>query len=165
MRFRDGNMNDSILRQALGDLLRGGQAHVAPQQALDGLTPALRNVRPVGIEHSVWEELEHMLRAQEDILRYTVDASWISPPFPDGYWPKATDDLTEEMWNASVAAFFADLEEVIKLVENPDIDLLAKIPHGENGHTFLREILLVADHNAYHLGQIVQTRKALGDWN
>lgn len=156
-------MNDSILRQSLVELLRGGHAHVSPEKALNGIAPQLRNARPAG-GHSVWEELEHMRLAQEDILRYAVDASWISPPFPDGYWPKATASLTEEMWAASVAAFFADLEEVIKLAQDTSIDLTAEIPHGVEGHTYLREILLVADHNAYHLGQIVQTRKALGDW-
>jgi hypothetical protein len=157
-------MNDSILREHLVKLLRGGQAHVTAQQALNGLNPALRNARPENGEHSVWEDWEHMRLAQEDILRYTVDASWVSPSFPDGYWPKTTEQVTEEMWAKSVAAFFADLEEVIQLAQNPSVDLTAEIPHGENGHTYLREILLVADHNAYHLGQIVQTRKALGNW-
>ena len=158
-------MNDSILRQSLVDLLRGGQAHVTAQQALNGLTPTLRNVRPENGEHSVWEDWEHMRLAQEDILRYTVDASWVSPSFPDGYWPQPTEAVTEDMWANSVAAFFADLEELIQLAQNPSVDLTAEIPHGENGHTYLREILLVADHNAYHLGQIVQTRKALGNWS
>ncbi len=157
-------MNDSILREHLVNLLRGGQAHVTAQQALNGLNPALRNARPENGEHSVWEDWEHMRLAQEDILRYALDASWVSPPFPDGYWPKTTEQVTEEMWAKSVAAFFADLEEVIQLAQNPSVDLTAEIPHGENGHTYLREILLVADHNAYHLGQIVQTRKALGNW-
>ncbi len=156
-------MNDSILRQNLVDLLRGGQAHLTLQQALADLNPALRNVRPATGGHSVWEELEHMRLAQEDILRYTLDATWTSPPFPEGYWPQATDQLTDEAWSASVKAFFADLEEVAKLVQDVKVDLTAEIPHGQ-GHTYLREILLVADHNAYHLGQIVQTRKALGAW-
>ena len=156
-------MNDSILRQNLVELLRGGHAHVTAEQALDGLDPALRNARPATGGHSVWEEFEHLRLAQEDILRYTLDASWTSPPFPDGYWPSATDQLTDEAWAASVAAFFADLEAVIKLAEDSSVDLTAEIPHGE-GRTYLREILLVADHNAYHLGQIVQIRKALGDW-
>ncbi len=156
-------MNDTILRQNLVELLRGGQAHVTPEQALNGLNPALRNVRPATGRHSVWEELEHLRLAQEDILRYTLDASWTSPPFPEGYWPKAMDQLTEEAWSAFIAAFFADLEEVIKLAQDSTVDLTAEIPHGE-GHTYLREILLVADHNAYHFGQIVQIRKALGDW-
>jgi len=156
-------MNDSILGQNLFELLHGGHAHVTTEQALDGLDPALRNVRPANGLHSVWEELEHLRLAQEDILRYTLDASWVSPPFPEGYWPKKTSDLTEEAWAASVAGFSVDLETVIKLVEDQNLDLTAEIPHGE-GRTYLREIFLVADHNAYHLGQIVQTRKALGDW-
>lgn len=156
-------MNNSILRQNLLELLRGGHAHVTLKQALDGLDPTLRNARPADGLHSVWEELEHMRLAQEDILRYTLDASWVSPDFPEGYWPKETGDLTEEAWEVSVAAFFADLEAVIKMVEDQTLDLTAEIPHGE-GRTYLRQVLLVADHNAYHLGQIVQTRKALGDW-
>ena len=156
-------MNDSILRQNLVELLRGGHAHVTPRQVLDGLNPALHNARPANDLHSVWEELEHMRLAQEDILRYTLDASWVSPDFPEGYWPKETGDLTEDVWAASVAAFFADLEAIIRLVEDQSLDLTSEIPHGE-GRTYLRQILLVADHNAYHLGQIVQTRKALGAW-
>ncbi|MCG3163118.1 MAG: hypothetical protein JMDDDDMK_04496 [Acidobacteria bacterium] len=156
-------MNDSILRQNLVELLRGGHAHVTPQQALNGLDPALRNTRPADGQHSIWEELEHLRIAQEDILRYTLDASWVSPDFPEGYWPKATDGLTGEVWAASVAAFLTDLEAVIRLVEDQNLDLTAEIPHGE-GRTYLRQALLVADHNAYHLGQIVQTRKALGNW-
>jgi len=157
-------MNASTLRQNLVDLLRGGQAHLTPEQAIKGLRPASRNVRPAAGGHSVWEEWEHMRLAQEDILRYTLDASWTSPDFPAGYWPKANEALTEEAWGASVAAFFADLEETIELTQNPHVDLTAEIPHGE-GRTYLRQILLIADHNAYHLGQLVQTRKALGDWN
>jgi DinB superfamily len=156
-------MNDSILRQNLVELLRGGHAHVTPKQALDGLDPKLRNARPANSPHSVWENLEHMRLAQKDILRYSLDASWTSPPFPDGYWPKEIGDPTEETWEASVAGFFADLEEVIKLIEDESLDLTSEIPHGE-GHTYLREIMLVADHNSYHLGQIVQIRKALSDW-
>ncbi|MBO0858741.1 MAG: DinB family protein [Chloracidobacterium sp.] len=156
-------MKDSIIRQNLVELLRGGHAHLTPEQALNGLEPALRRARPANSEHSVWENLEHMRLAQEDILRYTIDASWVSPDFPEGYWPNETGELTEEAWAASVASFYADLEEVVNLVEDQNLDLTAEIPHGE-GQTYLREILLVADHNAYHLGQIVQIRKALGAW-
>jgi CheY-like chemotaxis protein len=96
-------------------------------------------------------------------LRATLDASWQSPVWPDGYWPAPPDKLTEDMWSASVTGFFADLDEVMTLVQNPDLELNAQIPHGE-GRTYLREVLLVTDHNAYHLGQIVQTRKLLGNW-
>jgi uncharacterized damage-inducible protein DinB len=156
-------MNDSVLRQNLIELLRGGHAHVTPEQALDGLDPASRNMRPANSPHSVWENLEHMRLAQEDILRYTIDASWVSPDFPEGYWPKEAGELTEKAWEASVAGFIADLALVVNLVEDRKLDLTAEIPHGE-GRTYLRQILLVADHNAYHLGQIVQIRKALGAW-
>ncbi|MCI0489000.1 MAG: DinB family protein [Blastocatellia bacterium] len=157
-------MNDSVLREQLVTLLEKGEAHTSARRALSGIDPELRSVRPAEGVHSIWEELEHMRMAQEDILRYTLDAGWKSPPWPEGYWPGPTSNVTEEMWANSVAGFFSDLEEVIELARNPRIDLTARIPHGGD-HTYLREILLVADHNAYHLGQIVQTRKALGDWN
>jgi uncharacterized damage-inducible protein DinB len=156
-------MKDAVLRKNLIELLRGGQAHITAKSALNGIKPNLRNVRPAAGLHSVWEELEHIRIAQEDILRYTLDASWKSPDWPDGYWPTDTGSLTEEIWSASVSDFFSDLEEVIALVQNSNLDLTVQIPHGE-GRTYLREVLLVADHNAYHLGQIVQTRKLLGDW-
>lgn len=156
-------MNDSALRENLVEVLRGGHAHTTTEKALADVKPELRNKRPADGLHSVWEELEHMRRAQEDILRYTLDPSWESPEFPEGYWPRKTDSVTDEMWAASVEGFFADLEELIRLAENTEIDLTAKIPHGE-GRTYLRQILLTADHNAYHLGQLVQTRKTIGDW-
>lgn len=156
-------MNDTIFRKNLIELLQGGQAHATAKNILAGLRPELRHVRPDEGLHSVWEELEHIRIAQEDILQYTLDASWQSPIWPEGYWPAPDEQLTEERWSATLSGFFADLDEVIALVQNPDFDLTAQIPHGE-GRTYLREALLVADHNAYHLGQIVQTRKILGNW-
>jgi uncharacterized damage-inducible protein DinB len=156
-------MNESVLRENLVELLRSGHAHVTAEKALAGIDPRLRNVRPEEGLHSVWEELEHIRISQEDILRYTLDASWKSPEWPSGYWPQKTEAPSDESWTASVSRFFADLEEVIRLAQDETVDLTAKIPHGE-GRTYLRQILLVADHNAYHFGQIVQTRKALGDW-
>lgn len=156
-------MKESVLRENLVELLRGEQAHVSPEKALADTNPALRNVRTAEGLHSVWEELEHIRIAQEDILRYTLDASWKSPQWPSGYWPAKSEDLTEEMWSATVSGFFRDLEELINLAQDENRDLTDKIPHGE-GRTYLRQILLVADHNAYHFGQVVQTRKALGDW-
>lgn len=156
-------MDDSVLRASLAELLRGGTAYVKARKALEGIEPELRTTRAAEGLHSVWEELEHIRIAQEDILRYTLDAAWKSPKWPDGYWPSPDNTVTDEMWSASVAGFFADLEEVIGLVEDSSVDLTAKFPHGE-GRTYLRQVLLVADHNAYHLGQIVQTRKALGNW-
>jgi len=156
-------MDDAVLREQLAGLLGDGQAHVKTEDALANVSTQFRGVRPHEDGHSVWEELEHMRIAQQDILRYTLDSSWASPKWPDGYWPTSTDKVTDEMWQASVDGFFADLKELETLVRDTSVDLTAKIPHGE-WRTYLRQILLVADHNAYHLGQIVQTRKVLGDW-
>lgn len=156
-------MDDSVLRAQLIALLQGGEAHVKAESALANVGSQVRSVRPAADVHSVWEELEHLRIAQEDILRFTVNHSWKSPKWPDGYWPVVTEKVTDEMWEQALGGFFKDLEEMIDLVRNVSFDLTAKIPHGE-GQTYLREILLVADHNAYHLGQIVQARKLLGDW-
>jgi len=152
-------MNDSVLRDQLVEFLKGGQAHLTVDEALANLDPKMRNAKSGS--SSVWAELEHMRIAQQDILRYTVDPKWKSPDFPSGFWP--TVDFSDDAWRATVEGFNADLQEVIDLVRNSSTDLTAEIPHGE-GRTYLREVLLIADHNAYHLGQIVTIRKALGAW-
>ncbi len=157
-------MDDTALRQDLLNLLRGGNAHVAAADALNHLDLKFSTVRPEGMEHSVWELLEHVRIAQEDILRYTLDASWKSPKWPEGYWPTNPPALSKKAWNDSVSSFKADLESLIRLAENRDLDLTSRIPHGE-GRTYLRQLLLAADHNSYHLGQIILVRKALGQWS
>jgi hypothetical protein len=111
----------------------------------------------------VWDLLEHLRLAQVDILRYTLDAGWRSPAWPEGYWPAPAEEVEDAAWDASLARLRAELDEVCRLVEDPARDLTAAIPHGE-GRTYLRQALLVADHNAYHVGQVVQIRKALGAW-
>ena len=156
-------MDDRALRENLVELLRGGHAHVTFEKALAGLDRKYRGARPGAGLHSVWEELEHMRIAQEDILRYTLDPAWESPDWPGGYWPK-TESPTEAQWDSTISRFQADLEEVCALLADAGRDLTARIPHGE-GRTYLRQALLVADHNAYHLGQIVQARKLLGSWS
>ena len=156
-------MDAEALRENVLELLEGGHAHVDARRALKGLDPGLRNARPPGSPHSVYEELEHLRIAQEDILRYTLEPGWESPPWPGGYWPQDNDALTGERWERTVAGFFADLEALAALVRDPVRDLTAQIPHGE-GRTYLREALLVADHNAYHVGQIVLVRRHLGAW-
>ena len=156
-------MQDSVLRKNIIALLEGGQAYVTVKKALAGMKAKNRNLRPQSKVRSVWEQFEHMRIAQEDILLYTLDAKWKSPAWPEGYWPDSGKRLTETMWSASVKKFFADLRELMNLVKNPRTDLTAEIPHGE-GRTYLRQVLLAADHNAYHTGQIVAIRKMLGDW-
>jgi hypothetical protein len=156
-------MNDTTFRENLVELLRGGSAHVGVADALKGVKPETRSARPVPGARSVWDELEHMRLAQEDILRYTLDPAWVSPPWPEGHWPIGEGEVSDEAWESSVTRFLAELDEVVALARDTGCDLTAEIPHGE-GRTYMRQILLVADHNAYHLGQIVQLRKALGDW-
>lgn len=155
-------MDDSRLRRDLVELLEGRGAHVDARTAFADLAPELRGARPIADGHTIWEILEHLRIAQEDILRYTLDAGWTSPSWPEGYWPEA-DSPTEEEWDRSLAAFSRELEEVVALVKDPATDLTAEIPHGE-GRSYLREVLLVADHNAYHVGQVVEIRRLLGAW-
>ena len=156
-------MDNGILRDNIVQLLKGGQAFVTFEQALKNVKPELRNKKPSKEIHSIWENLEHMRIAQEDILKYTIDPKWVSPDWPKDYWPKETDAIKNKDWTDSINSFLKDLGEVIKLAENERIDLTSVIPHTKE-HTYLREILLVADHNAYHLGQIVSVRKLLNDW-
>jgi hypothetical protein len=107
--------------------------------------------------------MEHVRIAQWDILEFSRDAKHVSPGFPEGYWPKTPLPPDDAAWEKSVQAFQHDLQEMIKLVKSPKIDLCAAIPHGD-GQTILRQALLLADHNAYHLGQLVDLRRALGAW-
>ena len=155
-------MDDTRLRADLVELLKGGSAHLTWQQALRGLPRELRAASPGRGLHTIWELLEHMRIAQEDILRYTLDPRWKSPVWPAGYWP-SVGEPTDAQWRTCVASFRRDLSAVVKLVRNRRFDLTAPLPHGE-GRTALREVLLVADHNAHHLGQIVQARRLLGAW-
>jgi hypothetical protein len=158
-----GAKNDKALRQHVLYLLKGGGAHVDVEGATTGLAAGLRGKKPKGAEHSPWEILEHLRIAQRDILEFSRNAEHESPSWPAGYWPKSQAPPNAAAWTKSVRAFRADLEAMCKLVTNESTDLLARIPHGE-GQTILREALLVADHNAYHLGELVLLRRLLGAW-
>lgn len=144
-------------------LLRGGGAHVDFETAIKGLPVDLRGKRPKGAAHSPWEILEHMRLAQWDILEFSRDPHHVSPKWPEGYWPEAPAPPNAAAWSRSLRAIREGLDEMCALVESSSTDLLAPIPHG-TGQTILREALLVADHNAYHLGQLVLTRRLLGAW-
>jgi hypothetical protein len=155
---------DKALRQHLLYLLKGGGAHLDFDSAIAGLPAKLRGAKPRGVPHSPWRLLEHMRIAQWDILEFSRNAKHASPKFPDGYWPAGDAPPSTAAWNKSVKAFRADLKGMCDLVVDPRTDLFARIPHGD-GQTILREALLVADHNAYHLGQLVAVRRALGAWS
>lgn len=151
------------VREHLLYLLRGGGAHLGFDQAVADIPPRLRGAKPPGVPHSPWRLLEHMRIAQGDILQFSRDPKHVSPAFPDGYWPAGDGPPNRTAWAKSVAAFRADLQAIAALVADRATDLFAPIPHGD-GQTILREALLVADHNAYHLGQLVVVRRALGCW-
>jgi DinB superfamily len=155
--------NERVLREHLVYLLKGGGAHVRFEDAVDGFPAHQRGVFAKGLPHTGWQLIEHLRLAQWDILEFSRDPKHVSPPFPGGYWPKTPVPPSDEAWDKSVRDFKHDLGEMIKLVKNLRTDLFAKIPWGE-GQTVLREALLTADHNAYHLGEIVYLRRALGAW-
>jgi hypothetical protein len=152
--------NSDSLRQHLANLLTKAEAHVDSRAELKDFPAKLRGSKPEGAPYTPWQLLEHMRLAQWDILRFSVDPKHKSPKFPEGYWPKTTAPPNEAAWDGSVKMFLADLEEMCGLVRDKKRDLFARIPHGQ-GQTLLREVLLVADHNAYHLGQLVLLRRTL----
>jgi hypothetical protein len=158
------DMDQQQLREHVVYLLRGGGAHLDFEAAIAGLPVDLRGQRPPGMPHSPWRLVEHMRICQWDILEYIRSPEHVSPPFPDGYWPDSDRPASPDAWDRSIEAFRTDLQAIVRLVQDPGVDLLAPIPHGQGGHTVLREALLVADHNAYHLGQLVLARRALGAW-
>lgn len=154
---------EKSLRQHIVKLLTAGDAHVEFDAAIDGLPAELRGKRAPGAEHSPWELLEHMRIAQWDILQFSRDAKHKSPDFPEGYWPAKPSPSSDDAWEKSLREFRADLKAMCDLVSDEKTDLFAKIPHGD-GQTVLREALVLADHNAYHLGQLVLVRRLLGAW-
>lgn len=155
--------NDAALREHLVKLMKGGQAHADFDTVIKGIPEDLRGKRPKGCPHSPWELLEHMRIAQSDILEFSRDAKHVSPPWPEGYWPNSPAPSSSSAWSKSVKAFRTDLEAMCDLVKIPATDLYAKIAHGD-GQTILREALLIADHNSYHIGQLVLARRLLGAW-
>ncbi len=156
-------MHNQLLREHVLSLLRGGSAHLTFDDAIADMPAALRGKRAPGSPHTAWQLLEHMRIAQWDILEFSRNPQHKSPDFPEGYWPPDDAPPDEQAWDRSVTAFRADLQTMRDLVTDPAHDLFARIPHGE-GQTLLREALLVADHNAYHLGQLVMLRRVLGAW-
>jgi hypothetical protein len=151
------------LREHLENLLKGGGAHVHFMDALGGFPSLKRGTFAKGLPHTGWQLLEHMRLAQWDILEFSRNAKHVSPEFPEGYWPETPVPPDDAAWKKSVREFQQDLQAMIALVKNPETDLFARLPHSE-GQTILREALLIADHNAYHLGQIVDLRRALESW-
>ena len=148
------------LRKHLADMLHMKGAHLTFEEALAGFPVELRGAKPAGAPHSPWQLLEHMRIAQEDILDFCRNPHYRDKRFPDDYWPATETPPSEDAWGLSMRQFQKDLQEMQELIADTKHDLLTKIPHGKS-RTLLREALLVADHNAYHLGQLVFLRKML----
>ena len=155
--------HDQQLREHLLYLLGGGGAHIDFETAIAELPVEFRGAKPANVPHTPWRLLEHMRIAQWDILEFSRNSEHVSPEFPDGYWPGGDSPPDEDAWEKSLDTFRDDLQAMKDLVADESVNLFALIPHG-SGQTILREALLVADHNAYHLGQLVVVRRALGDW-
>src|SRR6185369_3458762 len=153
----------SSLRQHLLELLKGGSAHARFEDAIAGIPAKLKGTKPAGFPHSPWRLLEHLRIAQWDILEFSRNREHVSPDWPKGYWPRSDAPPTSAAWNASIKKFRRDLKAMQDLVANPKTDLFARIPWGD-GQTVLRESLMLADHNAYHVAQLVDVRRLLGAW-
>ena len=151
------------LRAQLAALLDWRDAHTNLEGAIEGLPPALRGKVPAGLPYSPWQLVEHLRLAQHDILDFCRNPAYEEMTWPDDYWPKEPAPPSDRAWDESVAGLQRDLEELRALAHDSTIDLFDRIPHG-SGQTYLRELLLVADHNAYHVGQLVAVRRLLGAW-
>jgi hypothetical protein len=158
------HMTDSSqpLREHLSRALDWPEAHLTFDKVIADFPTDRRGLRPPASSHSPWELLEHMRIAQNDLLDFCVNGNYTHAlNWPDDYWPREPAPPSDADWNASIAAFTGDLGEIRKLANDSSIDLFAKVPTGEDHQTYLRAILLVIDHNAYHLGQLVAAKQAL----
>jgi hypothetical protein len=161
--IQEAMRKDQSLREHVVFLLKGEGAHVGFEGTFKDMPASLQGNRPTGLPHSPWELLEHMRIAQGDILEFTRDPKHVSPAWPSGYWPASPEPTGSHAWGKSVSAFEAGLNAMVELVRDESTDLLAPLSQDAE-KTVLREALLLADHNAYHLGQLVLVRRLLGAW-
>ena len=154
---------DKQLRDQLVKLLRGGQAFKTRDEILEGITLGDAGKRVANLPYTLWQLLEHLRIAQWDILEFSRDARHESPEWPEGYWPSETAPANQDVLNDTLQAISSDFEEMVQLVQDPTKDLFEPFAHG-SGQNLLREAMLVAEHNAYHLGEIVVIRRLLGEW-
>lgn len=153
------------IRQHLARALDWSDAHATYDAAVQGLPADLQGLRPAGLPHSAWQLIEHMRIAQRDILDFSRAVTYRELRWPDEYWPPSASPPTPKSWDESVAAFRSDREELRQIAMDPNVDLAALVPHATDpAQSYLRELLLAADHTAYHVGQLVSLRQALGAW-
>ena len=157
-------MNETEVRSQLARALGWDDAHAGFDRAVDGIAPEFRGRAPAGLPYSPWQLLEHLRLAQEDILDFCRNPDYRERRWPNDYWPASAEPPDAKAWDRSVAAVRRDREALGRLAEDPSVDLTAPLPHG-SGQTLLRELLLVLDHTAYHLGELVVVRRTLGIWS
>ncbi len=158
-------MSELELRRSLSQLLRQSHGHVGLDRALEGFPFAMAGHRPSGFRHTVWEQVEHLRLAAEDLVSYCLDPDYEELGWPAGYWPESSEPPSQEAWEESVRALAEATEAMATLVENQDHDLFAQVPSAEKSHHHtLRAALILLDHNGYHAGQIVALRNALDLW-
>ena len=155
--------NEKALRDQLRQMLDWGHAHASFDRVVTGVPPRLRGRVPKGFAHSIWQIVEHIRIAQADILDFCRNPRYVDKHWPDDYWPKTPAPPTGRAWARALADYRRDLRAMQRLTVDSRIELTAKIPHG-TGQTYLREVLLVADHTAHHLGQLIDIRRALKIW-
>jgi hypothetical protein len=153
---------DSI-RQHLADLLAWKDAHADFESAVAGIPVEARSARPANLPYSPWQLVEHLRIAQHDILDFCVNEHYEALAWPADYWPASPEPPDEHAWDESIRRYLNDRQALQRIAEDPAIELTARIPHG-NGQTYLRELLLVADHAAYHVGELIIIRRLLGIW-
>jgi uncharacterized damage-inducible protein DinB len=154
---------DESTRELVGRLLAWEDAHVGFDAAVAAIPPAVRGAQPAGLPYSPWQLVEHLRRAQHDILDFCRNPDYRELTWPDDYWPSAAAPPSATAWDESLRQFRQDRAALQQLAANPSLDLGARIPHGE-GQTYLRELVLAADHTAYHVGQLVLVARLLGVW-
>jgi hypothetical protein len=155
--------DEGALRELLQKQLAWEDAHAGFDAAVADVPPNLRGIQPTGLPYSLWQLLEHLRMAQHDILDFCVNPNYETMKWPDDYWPTSPTPPSPSAWDESIAGYRADRAALQELAADKKVDLNARIPHG-SGQTYLRELLLVADHNAYHVGQLVLVRRLLGIW-
>lgn len=151
------------LRKQLADVLDWQAAHATYDQAVENVPPEMRGRVPDGLPYSLWQLVEHLRITQWDILDFCRNPDYREMRWPDDYWPSTAEPPDPDAWDESVRAYRADRDALKALATDTSIDLFAKIPHG-TGQTYLRELLLVADHAAYHVGEVIAVRRMLGVW-
>ncbi len=153
--------SDRVIREQLIALLRGGNAHMTFDEALAAFPPEYINRKPRNINYTFWHLLEHMRIAQRDILEFIRDPDYVSPEWPEGFWPPITRKADEQQWKKTIRSFKKDLKSVEHIVQDSEAEIFTPIPHAKK-YTIFREILLVADHNAYHISELITLRQIMG---